>query len=104
MAAFLGDVSGSEVDGDPFRRQRQAERGERRAHPFARLGDRLVRQPDHCEGRQPGDDRHLGLDLDDLDPVKRHRPNPRDHGLTILQAKVESIPLRGLTPGRKRSG
>jgi len=43
MAAFLDDIGGSEVDGDPFRRQSEAQRGERRPYAFSRLGDRLVR-------------------------------------------------------------
>ena len=73
VAAFLGNVRRSEVDGDPFGRQRQAERAKRRAHPLAGFGNRLIRQPDHSKGRQPGRDRHLSLDLDDLDPVKGHR-------------------------------
>ena len=79
MAALLEDIRRREVDRDPPRRQREAERGERRPHPFARLGDRLVGQAHDGEGREPGGDRHLGLDLDDLDALKRDRPNPRDH-------------------------
>jgi hypothetical protein len=49
------------------------------AAPLARLGDRLVRQADDGEGRQPRGDRHLGLDIDDLDPVECHGANSRDH-------------------------
>ncbi len=79
MAAFLQDVGRREIDRDAARRQREAERGQRRAHPLARFGDRLVRQADDIERRQPRGDRHLGLDIDDLDPVKRHGANPRDH-------------------------
>jgi hypothetical protein len=79
MAAFLQHVGRREIDRDVPRRQRQAEHGQGRAHPLARLGDRLVRQPDDGERRQPRGDRHLGLDVDDLDPVKRHGANPRDH-------------------------
>ena len=45
------------------------------------FGDRLVRQADYGEGRQPGGDRHLGLDLDDLDAVKCHGANLRGHAL-----------------------
>ena len=60
------------------------ERVQRRAHPLAQFGDRLVGQADDGEGRQAGRDRHLGLDLDDLDPVKRHRANLRGHVLPAL--------------------
>ncbi len=42
MAALLGEVSGRQVDGDALGRQGEAERMERRAHPLARLADRLV--------------------------------------------------------------
>src|SRR5205814_2078659 len=54
--------------------------------PLARLGDRLIWQADDGERRQPRGDRHLGLDIDDLDPVKRHGAHPRDHlpGLSPL--------------------
>ena len=79
MAAFLQDVGRRQVDRDAARRQGEAERRQRRAHPLARLGDRLVRQADDGERRQPRGDRHLGLDIDDLNPVKRHGANPRDH-------------------------
>jgi hypothetical protein len=89
MAAFLKNVGRGEVHGDPSWRQSQAQGAERCPYPLARLGNRLVRQSDHGEGRQPGGDRHLRLDLDDLDAVERHRPNPRNHGLTIPQGKVE---------------
>ncbi len=59
---------------------------QRRAHPFARFGDRLVRQADDRERRQARGDRHLGFDLEHLDPVERHRPNLRGH-----------VPARSLT-------
>ncbi len=81
MAAFLDDIGRGEIDSDALWRQRQAQGGERRPHAFARFGNRLVGQPDDGEGRQPGGDRHLRLDLDDLDTLERHRPNPRDHAL-----------------------
>jgi hypothetical protein len=79
MAAFLDDIGRGEIDGDPPRRQPQAQRGERRPHPFARFADRLVRQADNGERRQPGGNRHLGLDLDDFDSVERDRANLCDH-------------------------
>ncbi len=98
MAALLEHIGGGEVDGDPPRRQPEAQRGERRADPLARLGDRLVRQSDDGKGRQPGGDRHLGLDLDDLDPVKRDGPHLRDHTPTLLQAMVEYSAVKSTTP------
>ena len=79
MAAFLEDVGRREVYRDAARRQRETERRQRGAHPLARLGDRLVRQADDREGRQPRGNRHLGFDVDDLDPEKRHGADPRHH-------------------------
>jgi hypothetical protein len=62
MRAFLGQVGGRQVDGDPLGRKREADRGQRRAHPLAAFGDRLVGQADDDERRQPG--RQLDLHLD----------------------------------------
>jgi len=79
MAAFLQHIGRREVDGDMARRQRQTERRQRRPHPLARLGHRFVRQADNGKRRQPRGDRHLGLDVDDVDAVKRNRANARHH-------------------------
>jgi hypothetical protein len=84
VAAFLQHIGRRQIDRDPLWRQGEAKRIQRRAHPFARFGDRLVGQADDGKGRQPGSDRHLGFDLDDLDPVKRHRANLRGHVLGDL--------------------
>ena len=54
------------------------------------------------KGRQAGGDRHLGLDLDDLDPVKRNRPHLRDHTRTVLQAMVEFSRIGSTTPAQPR--
>ena len=62
VAAFLGQVGRREVDGDSPRRQRKPRGDQRRAHPLARLGDRLVRQADNGKRRQPGRDLHLHVD------------------------------------------
>src|SRR5579863_8650321 len=79
MAAFLLHVGRGEVNGDVARRQRQPQRRQRPPHPLARLGDRLVRQSDDMKRRQPGDQCHLGLYVDDLDTVKRHPADTRGH-------------------------
>jgi hypothetical protein len=68
MAAFLNDVGRRKVYRDAARWQRETERRQRSAHPLARFGDRLVRQPDDRERRQPRGNRHLGFDVADLDP------------------------------------
>jgi hypothetical protein len=43
MAAFLWQVGGCKVDGDPLWRQRQPNRAEGRSHPLAAFGHRFVR-------------------------------------------------------------
>ncbi len=71
--AGLGDAGGRQVDGDALGRQGEAQRPERRAHPLARFGHRLVGQADHGEGRQTGADMNMNIDLAGLDTVKRNR-------------------------------
>ena len=58
MRAFLGQVGRGEVDGDALCRQREPGGDERRAHPLARFGDRLVGQPDDHEDDVAGRDLH----------------------------------------------
>ena len=53
MAAFLGQIGGRKVDGDPLRRQGQAHGEQRGAHAFAAFRHRLVGQADDGERRQP---------------------------------------------------
>src|SRR3954453_23007148 len=40
---------------------------------------RLFRQAEDVESRQAAADRHLRLDIEHLDAMKRHRLYPRDH-------------------------
>ena len=87
------DIGRREVDRDAPRRQREAERRRARRAPA-----RATRRPPcpagrRREGRQPGGDRHLGFDIDDLDPVKRHGANPRHH--------VPARSLRARRQGRR---
>jgi hypothetical protein len=67
VAALLQQVGGREIDEQAARRQGQAHRRERRAHPLPRLPHRLVGQADDEEGGQPGGDLHLHLDRHRLD-------------------------------------
>ncbi len=94
MAAFLRQIGRREIDGDAARRQSEAGGDQRGAHALARLGHRLVGQPDNGEGRQAW--RHLYLDVDgtDLDALERHRGNALDHDLP--QAPVDRL----TDPGR----
>ena len=55
MAAFLRQVGGREVDGDAPRRQREPRGDQRRAHPLARLRDRLVGRPTTWKAGSPGE-------------------------------------------------
>ena len=80
VAAFLRQVGGGEIDGDAARRQREARGDQRRAHPLARLGHRLVRQADDVEGRQSRRNLHLDVDGAGLDALERHCRDPLNHG------------------------
>ena len=79
VAAFLGEIGGREVDDDAARRQRQAQRADGGAHALAAFADGLVGQADDIEVRQAAAEMDLDIDGDDIDPLKRHRVDPRDH-------------------------
>ena len=79
MAALLGHVGGSEVDGDFLGRQRQARGVERGAHPLARFGDRLVGEADDGEPDIAARNLHLDVDGFRLDPLERHRRDAHHH-------------------------
>jgi hypothetical protein len=59
VAAFLGQIGRCEVDRDPSCRQGKPGRNHRRAHPLARLRNRLVGKTDDGEGRHAGRDLYL---------------------------------------------
>ena len=82
MRSLLRQVGGREVDRDPLRWQRDRHRRQGRAHTFARLGHRLVRQADDREGRHAGRYRALHLDHAGLDPLERDGIGMCDHGLS----------------------
>ena len=50
MAAFLRQIGGREIDGDPTRGQREAGGDQRRADPLAGFRDRLVGETDDMKG------------------------------------------------------
>ena len=79
VAAFLRQVGGREVDGDALRRQRQAGGVQRRVHPLAALGDRLVGQADDVEHRLSRRHQHLHVDRNRLDALKGDGGDARDH-------------------------
>ena len=79
VAALLREVGGSEVDGDPLRRQRQARRRQGRAHPLARFRDGLVAEADDVEHHGAVGDLHLDVDRPGLDALEGDRRNPHDH-------------------------
>jgi hypothetical protein len=88
MAAFLGQIGGREVDGDPFGGKREARRNERRSHPVTRLRHRLVGEPDEVEGRQARRDLHLHVHRTRFDPFKCNGGDVLDHRLPLrLQPK-----------------
>ena len=79
MAAFLGKVGRREVDGDAARRERKTGGDQCRAHPFARLRNRLVRQSHDGERRHSGRHLHLDIDRPHLDALERNRGDALDH-------------------------
>ena len=79
VAAFLGQVGRREIDGDAARRQREPRGDQRRAHPLARFGNRLVGQADDGEGRHARRDLHLDVDGPDFDALERNRGDALDH-------------------------
>ena len=85
MAAFLQHVGRRQVHGDPLGREREAEGGERAAHPFLRFADGLVRQPDDPVGDHAAGNLHLDIDVQHVDSVKGNRFNPRDHPGAIAE-------------------
>ena len=105
MAAFLGHVGGREIDGDAAGGQRQAGGDQRRAHPFAGLGHRLVGQPDDGESGQAGRDLHLHVDRAGLDPLKGYGGNPLDHarpslrGTRVMELGDEIKNIKGTCEG-----
>ena len=88
MAAFLRQVGRREIDGDPPRRQRQPRGDQRRAHPLARLGHRLVGQANDRERRQTGRHLHLNVDRAGLDPLKGYGGNTLNHAALIRDESV----------------
>ena len=79
VAALLRHVGGREIDGDALGRQGEPRGDQRRAHPLARFGHRLVAEADDGEGHRAGGDLHLHVDRPRLHPLERHRRNARHH-------------------------
>lgn len=85
VRAFLGQVSGRKVDGDPLGRQRQAHRGQRSVDPFAAFIHRLVGQADQIETRQAGRDLALDFHGTSLKPEIGNCLDQRDQAYPLLQ-------------------
>jgi hypothetical protein len=79
MAPLLQDIGGCQVHGDALRRQAKAQRLQGRLHPFAAFGHRLVGQADDLKSRKAGSHMDLDVDGNDVDPLKGHRFDARDH-------------------------
>ena len=79
MAAFLGQISGREIHGNPLGRQREAHRSQRRLHPLPAFAHRLVRQADDGKARQAGRDLALHLHLARFQPQIGDCPDQCDH-------------------------
>ena len=83
VRSFLRQIGRRQVDDDALGRQREAQRGDRAAHPFAAFRDRLVAQPDDDEVRQAGNELHLHLDAPRLQPEIGHRLDDRHHVIPL---------------------
>ncbi len=68
--------------------QRQSRGDQRRTHPLAGLGHRLVGQADNGKRRQPRRDLHLHVDRAGFDPFKGYGGNALDHAAPLPQSKV----------------
>ena len=79
MTAFLRQIGRREIDGDSPRGQGKARSDQGGADPFAGLGNRLVRQADDIESRQPRSDLDLHVHRAGLDPFKRNCGYVLDH-------------------------
>jgi hypothetical protein len=79
MATFLGQIGGREIDGDAAGRQSEPRSDQRRAHPFARLRNRLVGQADDGESRHAWRNLHLHVDRAHLDAFERNGGDALDH-------------------------
>ena len=98
VRALLGQVGGREVDGDPFGREREADRGQRGAHPLAAFGDRLVGQADDGEAGDAGRDLALHLDGARVEPEIGDGGNDRDHKPPKSRAHPSDVPALFPTP------
>jgi hypothetical protein len=94
MAAFLQQIGGGEVDGDPLRRQAEPHRRQGCAHPLAALGDGLVGQADDGEGRHPVRHLHLDGDVEDVDALEGDGADARDHRRGLLGGGLQAARVR----------
>ena len=79
MAALLRHVGRREIDGDALGRKREARGDQRRAHPLAQFGHRLVAEADDGEGDRACGDLHLDVDRPGLHALEGHRRYARHH-------------------------
>ncbi len=79
MRSFLGQIGGSEIDGDLFRRHGEPGGMQCRLHPLAAFRHRLVRQADDIHVEFSGPDHDLHIDRNALYALKCNRADARDH-------------------------
>ena len=72
-------------------RQRRPRGDQRRAHPLARFGHRLVGQADNGKGGETGRDLDLHVDRAGLDPLKSDGGNPLNHAAPLMQWRVAEL-------------
>lgn len=79
VAAFLGQIGGREIDGQPFPRQREAHGKECRSHPLAALHHRLVGEAHDIELNLARQKLRLDIDRHSLDALEGDRRCMRRH-------------------------
>src|SRR6188472_4074356 len=85
VTSFLGEIGGSEIDGDALRRKPETDRVKRSANTLAALGDCLVGKAEDGEGRD------AGADLD-LHRRRRAPRSPRKRPAVIRRTSLSPVP------------
>jgi len=105
MAAFLGKIRRSQIDGDAFGRQRQTDRRQCRADALAAFGHRLVRQTDDGKARQPVGEVDFDRDQRGVHPHLGAAVEYRQrHGVPSLVVRAEAGPAVASLPVTAGSG
>ena len=98
VRAFLWKVGGRQIDRDPLRREREADRRQRGMYALSALGHGLVGQADDRESRQAGGKLHLNFNGTSFEPKERNSGDSGRHPAPPLS----SITIRRHPPSSAR--